>query len=179
MSCRSDSSSEVNSSCCYRSDVWSHLEYKVVSSGQIAILQITSSGRSLMYSRKSIEPRMDLLTRYYCEDFPSRNTRSCLMQRKDKIRPNYRPKIQWDLRLSRNRTCQTVLEALDILSATVRVVPDLLKALAILSDKTVRRSAVNRKEDLKPYWKSEKNAHISRWSTSLLSTSLSKTFYWP
>ena len=30
--------------------------------------------------------------------------------------------------------------------------PDLLKALAILSDKTFRRSAVDQ-EDLKPYWK--------------------------
>ena len=33
------------------------------------------------------------------------------------------------------------------------------KALVILSDTTVRRSAVDR-EDLKPYWKSEKG-HIS------------------
>ena len=37
--------------------------------------------------------------------------------------------------------------------------PDLLKATAILSDTTVRRSAVDQ-EDLKPYWKSEKD-HIS------------------
>ena len=42
---------------------------------------------------------------------------------------------------------------------TARVAPDLLKALVILSDTTVRRSAVDR-EDLKPYWKSEKG-HIS------------------
>ena len=40
-------------------------------------------------------------------------------------------------------------------SATARVAPDLLKALAILSDTTVRRSAVDW-EDLKPHWKSEK-----------------------
>ena len=46
-------------------------------------------------------------------------------------------------------------KALDISSATARVAPDLLKALAILSDTTVRRSAVDR-EDLKPYWKSKK-----------------------
>ena len=37
-----------------------------------------------------------------------------------------------------------------------RVAPDLLKTLAILLDTTVRRSAVDR-EDLKPYWKSEKS----------------------
>ena len=36
--------------------------------------------------------------------------------------------------------------------------PDLLNALAVLSDTTVRRSAVDL-EDLKPYWKSEKG-HI-------------------
>ena len=48
---------------------------------------------------------------------------------------------------------------MDISSATAQVAPDPLKALAILSDTTVRRSAVDR-EDLKPYWKSEKG-HIS------------------
>ena len=45
---RSDSISEANCSCCNRSDAWLHLEYRVVSSGKIVILQITSSGRSLM-----------------------------------------------------------------------------------------------------------------------------------
>ena len=42
--------------------------------------------------------------------------------------------------------------ALDISSATVQVAPDLLKTLAILSDTTTRRSAVDH-EDLKPYLK--------------------------
>ena len=56
---------------------------------------------------------------------------------------------------------QTLSKALDISSATARVAPDLLKTLAILSDTTVRRSAVDR-EDLKPYWKSEKRSHFSR-----------------
>ena len=61
-------------------------------------------------------------------------------------------------------------------SATARVDPDPLKVLAILSDTTVRRSAVDR-EDLKPYWKSEKRPHFSRSSTILLFTSFSKTLY--
>ena len=42
-------------------------------------------------------------------------------------------------------------------SATAQVAPDLLKALAILSDRAVRRSAVDQ-EDLKPFSKSEKKA---------------------
>ena len=42
------------------------------------------------------------------------------------------------------------VKALDISSATARVAPDLLIALAILSDKTFRRSAVDQ-EDLKQY----------------------------
>ena len=42
-------------------------------------------------------------------------------------------------------------------SATAQVAPDLSKALAILSDTTVRRSAVCR-EDLKPYVKSKEKA---------------------
>ena len=40
-------------------------------------------------------------------------------------------------------------KALDISSATARVVLDMLKVLAILSDTTVRRSTVDR-EDPKP-----------------------------
>ena len=44
-------------------------------------------------------------------------------------------------------------------STTALVAPDLLKALAILSDAAVIRSGVDQ-EDLKPYWKSEKG-HIS------------------
>ena len=54
-------------------------------------------------------------------------------------------------------------------SATTRVAPDLLKVLPILSDATVRRSAVDQ-ECLKPYWKSEKRPHFSRWSIILLLT---------
>ena len=43
-----------------------------------------------------------------------------------------------------------------ILSATAQIVPNLLQAIALLSDKTVRKSTVDQ-EDLKPFWKSEKN----------------------
>ena len=51
------------------------------------------------------------------------------------------------------------MKALDILSASAQVVPDLFKTLKILSDTTVRRAAAD-PEDLKPYWNSEKG-HIS------------------
>ena len=60
-------------------------------------------------------------------------------------------------------TCQPLSKALDISSATA---PDLLKALAILSDTTVGRSAVDW-EVLKPYWKSEKRPHSSVGSLKL------------
>ena len=55
--------------------------------------EITSSGRSLNYSRKSVRPRMEpwqtpALTGYSCEDFPSRTTRSHLLLRIEEIRPN-------------------------------------------------------------------------------------------
>ena len=53
-----------------------------------------------------------------------------------------------------------LVKALDLSSATGQVAPDLLKALAILSNTTVRRSAVDQ-EDLKPYWKSGKRLHFS------------------
>ena len=46
-----------------------------------------------MYSKKSVGPRMEpwrtpALTRYSCEDFPSRTTQSCPLLRKEEIRPN-------------------------------------------------------------------------------------------
>ena len=47
-----------------------------------------------------------------------------------------------------------------MLIATTRIALDLLKDLEILSDTSVRRSTVDR-EDLKPYWKSEKRTHSS------------------
>ena len=51
----------------------------------------------------------------------------------------------------------------------------LLKALANLSDTTARRSVVDR-DNLKPYWKSEKGPPVSRRSASLLFfISISKT----
>ena len=51
---------------------------------------------------------------------------------------------------------QNSVESLGYISnATAQVTPDLLQALTILSDTTVRRSAVDL-EGLKPYWKSEK-----------------------
>ena len=44
------------------------------------------------------------------------------------------------------------VQALDISSARAQVAPDLLKALAILTDTTIRRSAFER-EDRKTNWK--------------------------
>ena len=61
----------------------------------------------------------------------------------------------------KKKAYQTLSKALDISNDTAREAPDLLlQALAILSDKTVRRSAVDQK-DLKPYWKSEKRPYFS------------------
>ena len=60
-------------------------------------------------------------------------------------------------------------------SATAWVTTDLLKNLAIWPDTTVRRSAADR-ENLKPYWKSEKRLHFSRWPTFLLFISFFKDF---
>ena len=75
----------------------------------------------------------------------------------------------------RRPACQSLLEALDIssASATARVAPDLLKTLVILSDTTVRSSAVDR-DGIKPYLKSENRPHFYRWPISLLLISFSK-----
>ena len=68
---RSDSSSGAISNYCHRSDAWSHSEQRVVSLALIAMLQIPSSGRSLMYGRKSVGPTIEpwgtpALTGYSC-----------------------------------------------------------------------------------------------------------------
>ena len=73
----------------------------------------------------------------------------------------------------RRLACQTPSKALDMSSAAAWVAPDLLKALASLSDTTVRRSAVDQ-EDLKLYWKSKKLPDFSKWSTIPLFKSFSK-----
>ena len=54
----------------------------------------------------------------------------------------------------------TLSKALEISSATAQVAPHLLKALAILSDVTVRRSAVDR-DDRKTILEIKKKGHIS------------------
>ena len=56
---------------------------------------------------------------------------------------------------------QNPVKSFGISGATVRVATDLLKAQAVVSDTTARRSVVDQ-EDLKPYWESEKRPHFSR-----------------
>ena len=55
----------------------------------------------------------------------------------------------------RGPASQTLPKALNISSSTKQAALDLLKALTILSDITVRRSAFHQ-EDLEPYWKLQK-----------------------
>ena len=82
------------------------------------------------------------LTGYSCDDFQSRATQSHLLLTKGE-----------DLSLQRRPAFQTKPHTLDISSTKAQVVPDLLKALAILSDATVRTSAFDQ-DDLKSYYKS-------------------------
>ena len=131
-----------------------------------------------MYSRKSVGPRIKswgttVLTGYSWEHLPLRTTWSHQLLRKEEI-TKYLTWNSIDLSLWSRAACLTLSKALDISSATAQVDPQLLKAPAILSDTTVRRSAVDQ-EDLKPYWESEKKPNFSRWSTILSFTSFSNT----
>ena len=99
-----------------------------------------------MYSRKSVEPRMEpwgtpALAGYSCEDFPYRITWSSLLLSKEDIRSNTWPEIPYGFSLWKRPACQTLSKTLDISSATAWVAQDLSKALAILLGATVRRSA--------------------------------------
>ena len=109
-----------------------------------------------MYSRKNLWPRMEpggtpALTRYSCEDFLSKTTWGHLLLRTAEI-SDLILEIPQDLSLWRRSACQNLPKALNISSAIARVAPHLLKALAMLSDITARRSAVDQ-EDLKLYWR--------------------------
>ena len=101
------------------------------------------------------------LTGYSCEDFPSRTIRSCLLLRKEEISQISDLKFHKVYFCEEDQHAKLYWKSLDVSRTTARVAPDLLKALAILSDTTVRRPAVDR-EDVKPYWKSEKMSHFSR-----------------
>ena len=84
---------------------------------------------SLIYSRKSVEPRMDpcgttALTGYSCVDFTSRTTWSHLLLRTEEARPNTWPKIPYNLSLWRRLACQTLPKTLDISKAKAQVVPE-------------------------------------------------------
>ena len=114
------------------------------------------------------------LTGSSCENSPSRTTGSHILLRKEELRANISPEIPQDLGLWRRPACQILPKTLNISSATAQVASYLLKALTILSDTNITRSAAAQK-DLKPNWKSEKRPHLPRWSTILLCMSFSKT----
>ena len=125
-----------------------------------------------MYSKKRVGPRMEpwgtqVLTGYSCKDFPSRTTQSRPLLRNNEISPINRPEILQDSSFSKRPACQTLVKAFNISCTTTTVVPDLSKLLAILSDMTIKRSAVDR-ENLNPYWKSGKCLHYSRLLIKLL-----------
>ena len=96
------------------------------------------------------------LAGYSCEDFPSRTSQSDLVRYLalfglfsvidiTEKRPNKAKYL--------TGTCIKLKSVkMTSMSDRARVAPDLLKALIILSDLTIGRSAVD-PEDLKPYWK--------------------------
>ena len=88
------------------------------------------------------------------ENFPSRNSKTSITKK----RWNKAKYLTWNskrLKFVKKTACQTLLKDLDISNVKDRVGPDLWKGLTILSDTTVKRSAVDR-EDLKPYWSQKK-----------------------
>ena len=137
-----------------------------------------------MYNRKGVGPRVELwetlaITAYSCEDFPSRITQSrLLLLRKKNIRPNIWPEIAYDLSfMERKKTSMS--NPVKNLGYT--------NCYSLSSPRTVKKRKnfirYNCKKicswfkDLKPYCKSEKRPRFSRWSTTLLFTSFSKTLH--
>ena len=101
-----------------------------------------------------------VLTGYSCKSVPSRTIWSFLLPRNDKIWLKTWPKISLDLSLWRRPAYQTLSTTFNISSAMAPVV------LAVLSDTTIRRSAVEL-EDVKPYRKLKKS-HFSRGTSCIM-----------
>ena len=147
----------------------------IITDNIIVLLQITSSGKLLMYSRKNAGPRMEpwgtlALTGYFCEHLPSRTTWSHLLLTQEEIKPNIWPEIPYDLR---RPACQTVKSLGHIWcysSSSPRPVKNASNSIRYNCKKIAVDQLV-----LKPYWKSEKRAHFARWLTILLFRSFSKT----
>ena len=85
------------------------------------------------------------LTEYFCEDFPSRTTRSRPLMRKEEIRPNKTWK-SIRLKLANKTRSLTLSKALDISSATAQVAPDLLRTIP--SDTSKKFYQIQVSEDL-------------------------------
>ena len=114
----------------------------------------TLTMHGLMYSRKSVGPKMEpwgtpVLSGYSCEDCPSRATRSCLLLRKDKVWANIRPEMQQDLDLCDKTSMPNPVKSLCYIKWYSSNSPRSIKRLATLSNTIVRRSSVDW-EDLKP-----------------------------
>ena len=135
-----------------------------------------------MYSRKSVWPRIEpwgtpALTGYSFWRLPIQNHLKPSITEKRRNKAKY---LTWNsLRLKFvKKTCmpKPVKSLGYIKRYTAPVAPDLLQALAILSDTTVRRSVVYW-EDLKPYWKSAKRPQSYYFSKTLLTTERRLTGY--
>ena len=73
--------------------IWDDCGVPVEEDAEVGKVMKLSPGRPLMYGRKTVGPRQDpwgtqALTWYFCEDFPSRTTRSRLLLKKEEITPN-------------------------------------------------------------------------------------------
>ena len=116
--------------------------------------------------------RTPALTRYSSEDFP-RLLKSPITE-KSRNKVKY---LAWNFIRSsfvKNTNMPNSIKSLGYIKCYSLSNPRPAKSLAILSDTTVGRSAVDQK-DLKPYWKSEKKPPFSRLSTIVLFRSFSKT----
>ena len=131
-----------------------------------------------MSSKKSVGPRMDpketpTLSGYSWEGFPFRTTWNHLLLNKRRNKTKYMTRNSIKPKFVQKANMPNTVKSLEYIKCYSLSTPDLLKVLSILSEATVRRSAVDW-EDLKLYWKS-KRPHFSCLSVSLLFTSFSNS----
>ena len=118
-----------------------------------------------MYRRKSVGPRMEpwgtpALTVFWRRPIQNHLKPSITEKRKNKAK--YLTWTSLNLKFVKNSRIPNPVKSYGYIKCYISSGP-----------RPVLRFAVDR-EDLQPYWKSEKRPYFSRWSTILLFTSFSK-----
>ena len=132
-----------------------------------------------MYRRESVGPRMNLVNfqyhRIFLWRFPMQNHPKLPLLKKRRNKAKY---LTWNsirLKFVKETSMSNSVESLGYIKCYSSSSPRPAKSYSNSIRHNCQKICSWFRRPLKPYWKSEKRSHSSRWSTILLFTSFSKT----